>query len=280
MTGRSRPESPARHSQPTRAPGRGSLHSAPVALLREALPKPVLQTLVRTRPLLYRGDAVRCPCCNRTFRSFLTHRGVANVRCPSCGSMERHRLLTLWWRAHPEFLAGVRRILHLAPETPLTRYLSNLPGVEYLTADLDSPLAAIHCDIQDLPLRDGFFDLVVCNHVLEHIPDDRLAMRELHRVLSPGGRAIVMCPVARDRDTTLEDATVTTREQRLAVYGQEDHVRLYGADYGDRLREAGFTLVIDRFLASLDDATLERHALRRRHDLFEADDIYVAHKPS
>jgi SAM-dependent methyltransferase len=191
--------------------------------------------------------------------------------------MERHRIISLWLDAHPEVLAAAGRVLHIAPEPPLTARLV-AHAVQYVTADLNSRLAALHCDIQDLPLRDDWFDLVVCNHVLEHVPDDRQAMRELYRVLSPGGRAIVMCPIARGRTQTLEDDAIRTPAERLAVYGQEDHARLYGSDYADRLTEAGFRVEVDRFLETLDEPTSRRHVLRRSDDMFETDDIYVAVK--
>jgi SAM-dependent methyltransferase len=230
------------------------------------------------RPLLYRGDQVQCPCCGGTFDRFMTHRGVPNVRCPRCGSMERHRLLWLWLDRHPEFLRGARRVLHIAPEPPLRRRFDG-DRVQYITADLASPYASVHCDIQDLPFKDGWFDLVVCNHVLEHIPDDRLALSELHRVQTPGGRAILLCPIATGLAETLEDPAVHTPAQRLATYGQEDHARLYGSDYPDRIRDAGFDVDVVDFLAELDPDTIERHAVRRRSDLFDTDTLYLASKP-
>lgn len=249
---------------------------AVVGRMLDALPATARYELLwHTRPMLYRGDAVRCPCCQTGFSRFMRHRGVPNVRCPRCGSMERHRLLWLWLDAHPEFGAGVRRVLHMAPEPPLRRRFDT-SGVNYITADLASPLAAIHCDIQDLPFRDAWFDLVICNHVLEHIPDDRLALRELRRVLADRGRAILLCPIARGRTETFEDPEVTAPEQRLAAYGQEDHARLYGADYADRVREAGFELEVIDYLSELDSATIERHALRRADDVFEPDTLYLA----
>jgi SAM-dependent methyltransferase len=233
------------------------------------------ELLWHTRPMLYRDNAVECPCCRTSFSRFMTHRGVPNVRCPRCGSMERHRLLWLWLDAHLEFSDGVSRVLHIAPEPPLRRRFDT-PGRSYITADLSSPLAAIHCDVSDLPFRDAWFDLVICNHVLEHVADDRVAMRELRRVLAERGRAILLSPIARGRTTTVSEPGLNTPERRLEIYGQEDHTRLYGADYADRIREAGFELDVVDFLAEFDRATIERHALERAHDLFEPDTLYLA----
>jgi Methyltransferase domain/Glycosyl transferase family group 2 len=227
---------------------------------------------------LYRGDAFACPCCGGTFRRLVTHRGAPNVRCPRCGSMERHRLLWLYLQQRTDLFSEHRRLLHIAPERSFRRLLRRLPTIEYVGADLNSPLADIHCDIQALPFDDASFDILICNHVLEHVPDDRRAMSELVRVLAPGGWAILMCPIARGRTVTLADPTVATPEDALRVYGQEDHARLYGADYRARLEQAGFRVLVDRFLDDLAPETIERYCLRRKNDVFEDDDIYVGYR--
>jgi|GEM_PF-91207 len=227
------------------------------------------------RTPLYRGNRVACPCCGGRFRKLITHRGVADARCPRCGSMERHRLLWLYLQQRTDLHTRRHRVLHLAPETAIQRLLKRLPNIDYVSADLASPLADVHCDVQSLPFEDASFDVVICNHVLEHIPDDRRAMAELARVTARGGFAVLMCPVARDRATTLEDPSVTTPQDALRVYSQEDHVRLYGADYRDRLEAAGFAITIDRFLDELDDEVIERYKLRSVHAVFDEDHIYI-----
>ncbi|MGH2941737.1 MAG: methyltransferase domain-containing protein, partial [Solirubrobacteraceae bacterium] len=224
---------------------------------------------------LYRGGDVTCPCCGGTFRRLVTHRDVPDVRCPSCGSMERHRLLWLYLQQRTDVHTQRYRVLHLAPELSIQRLLRRLPNIDYVSADLAAPLADVHCDIQALPFEDDGFDVVICNHVLEHIPDDRRAMSELARVTAPGGWAVLMCPIARDRAATLTDESVKTPADALRVYGQEDHVRLYGADYRDRLAEAGFDVIVERFLDELPPEVIQRYRLRRRDDLFEQDDIYI-----
>ena len=125
--------------------------------------------------------------------------------------MERHRMLTLWLDEQPWAQTSGLRILHIAPEPVLQQRLKKLPGVRYFSADIASPLADEHFSVTAIPYPAGSFDLVLCNHVLEHVDDDALAIRELHRVLAPGGRAILMCPIGRDRQETLEDPTKTTR---------------------------------------------------------------------
>lgn len=149
-----------------------------------------------------------------------------------------------------------RRLLHFAPEPAFQRLLQAKSNIEYVSADLDSPLADHQVDIQDLPFPDESFDALLCLHVLEHVEDDRRAMRELWRVLRHDGWAIIMVPLHGGMIETLEDAAATTPEQRLRAYGQANHLRLYGLDYADRLREAGFEVEAHAYATELGgDAT-------------------------
>jgi SAM-dependent methyltransferase len=228
------------------------------------------------RPLLYRGDRVECPCCGGRFDRMVTHRGHPNVRCPRCGSMERHRLLWSFLRDRTDLLTRPQRLVHFAPEWPFLRLLKRQSHLDYVTADLESRLARDHFDIQDIPYPDASADAILCNHVLEHIPDDRAAIAGLHRILKPGGWAILMVPIGRGVAHTFSDPAVTTPEQRLATYGQEDHVRLYGADYPDRLREAGFDVASYRLHDLADEREIARLALGRVDPFFDDDEIFVA----
>jgi SAM-dependent methyltransferase len=240
--------------------------------LKERLPPPVRAPLARTyiagrqryrhvkARALYAGDDVECPCCGSTFRRFGPL--VFDDRmCWTCGSLERDRLLWLLLDRRPEMLAPGLRILHVAPERALGARLRALPGVRYVAGDLDARYAEHRIDVTALGFPDDSFDAVLCNHVLEHVPDDRRAMRELRRVLAPGGWAILLVPLAR-RPTTDEDATVTDRHDRTVRFGQHDHVRQYGWDYVDRLREAGFEVTEERLEPDLGEALVQRHSLR------------------
>jgi methyltransferase family protein len=201
-----------------------------------------------------RGEARECPCCGGRFRrmSRLLISGWGGI-CPRCRSHRRHRAIALLF-ARGE-LPG-RRLLHFAPEPLLDPVFQRLPEVERVTADLHAP-ADLRLDITDMDLPDSSFDLVLCSHVLEHVPDDRAAMRELHRVLADGGLALVLVPY-RPAVTTYEDASITAPVDRMVAFGQQDHVRIYGNDLADRLRESGFD-VDDRTAAELfDAATVER----------------------
>src|SRR3954451_23657621 len=227
----------------------------------------------RLRLAIYRGDRVECPCCGGRFSRFmpgLSHR--ATRVCPRCGAQERHRALWLYMRERTDLTGRDISILHWAPEYALQRSLSQLPNAFYVSADLDGDEAMQHMDITDVPFKDGSFDLIVCVHVLEHVPDDRRAIREMVRVLKPGGVALLLVPIVLEQPT-LEDPAIVTPEQRKEAYWQEDHVRLYGADFPERLREEGFEVTVDRWVRGLDRQTLERYGL------FPLEDVYVATKP-
>lgn len=159
-------------------------------------------------------------------------------------------------------------MLHVAPEYTLSRRLRALANLNYLSIDLSSHRAMRKMDLTALDLDDASLDVILCSHVLEHIPDDRLAMRELHRVLRPGGWAILQVPLDPERALTYEDASITDPAERLAHFGQEDHVRIYGRDYPDRLREAGFTVVEDDFAATLALEQCRRMDIRATETIF------------
>ena len=217
------------------------------------IPRPVLQRIagwaVPVAGLFYkyrRRGGVECPVCGAKYRKFLPYGYVQprpNALCPKCLSLERHRLLWLYLTRETDLLTAFPRTLHIAPEVCIMRHLKphfkSHPG-QYVTADLESPLADLHFDVQQIPLADGSVDVVICNHIMEHVADDRRAMRELHRVLKPGGWGIVLSPVDRDYEQTYEDDSITDPDERTRIFGQYDHRRIYGADYADRLRQAGF----------------------------------------
>lgn len=182
-----------------------------------------------------------CPVCEQAFRKFLPS-GVKprpDAKCPGCGALERHRLAWLYLRLNTNLFDGKpKRMLHLAPEPAFESRFRELVGEGYLSADIEASAAMVQMDISDIRYPDESFDIVYCSHVLEHVPDDRRAMRELHRVLKNDGWAIIDVPIMLER--TIEDPTLTDPAERTRRFGQPDHVRAYGNDYLDRLREAGF----------------------------------------
>lgn len=217
--------------------------------------------------LFLRGRRFRCPVCGHGFRRMLPYGYVTqrkNALCPSCLSLERHRLLWLYLERETDLLREHPRLLHVAPEVCLIKHLKRhykACAERYVTADLESPLADLHFDIQHIPLPDASFDAVFCNHILEHVADDRLALRELFRILRPGGWGVVLSPVDYDRAATYEDDTVTDPAERTRLFGQYDHRRLYGRDYTDRLRQAGFEAEEIDYRLRLDPEERRRFAL-------------------
>ncbi len=196
---------------------------------------------------------VECPCCGwqgKAFLSFGASEVRANALCPRCCALERHRLYYLYLK---KVLPKDRpiRVLHFAPENVLTKLFRAYPNVDYLSADLAAGSAMQQADLMQLQFGDNAFDVIFCAHVLEHVPSDLQAMRELRRVLRPGGFAILQVPIHTDRAITFEDEKIVDPAERERVFGQRDHVRIYGTDYAERLRTAGFTVRIDRFAEAL-----------------------------
>ena len=206
--------------------------------------------------LAFVGRKRRCPLCGGGFRRFLPYGYVAQrgeALCPRCLSLERHRMIWLWIERTSDMLTTLPTLLHIAPEPSLRRHFRRAYGSSkrYITADLESPLADMHFDVQHIPLEDCSVDVIICNHLLEHVEDDRLAMRELHRIMRPGGWGIMLVPEDRSLKVTFEDDTITDSEERTRIFGQYDHRRIYGRDYDERLREAGFEVERIAFEQSL-----------------------------
>ena len=198
-----------------------------------------VRNVLRHRP--YSGSGRFCPICRKNSSRF----GDAgspprlDTRCMYCGSAERHRFT--WWYLENKtdlFDGRAKRVLHVAPELHIGNHLKKRLGSGYLSADLMNPRAMVKMDITNIQYPDDSFDVIYCSHVLEHVIDDRRAMREFRRVMRPDGWALLLVPITVEK--TFEDPSVTEPAERLRVFGQEDHVRCYGPDYFDRLEESGF----------------------------------------
>ena len=221
------------------------------------------------RPLLafwLRGDRFTDPVDGRRFRTFLPYGYETprdNVLSPSTLSLERHRLLWLYLTRETGFFTDPLRVLHFAPEQAFYHRFRKQENLEYLTTDLNSPLADVKADICDLPFESDRFDVILCNHVLEHIPEDRKALSELFRVMRPGGWGIFQVPQDLSRESTFEDPGITDPEERRRVFGQYDHVRVYGRDYFDILREAGFEVTAVDYTGTLGPEAIDRYRLAK-----------------
>jgi len=185
-----------------------------------------------------------------------------NALCPQCLSLERHRLLWLYLKERTSFFNKPLRVLHVAPERCFLHRFEKLRNLDYITADLESPLARIKMDIHQIPFRDNSFDVILCNHVLEHVEDDIHAMKELYRVLKKGGWAIMQVPfMGKNLAETFEDPTIKDSVTREKKYGQRDHVRIYGKDFPQRLENAGFTVKQDQYVMHMGLDRIKKHAL-------------------
>lgn len=234
------------------------------------IPRPWLIKLsYLARPILalyLKGSKYTDPIDGKSFRKFLPYGYGAqrpNVLSPSTLSLERHRLLWLYLKNQTTFFKSTHpiKVLHMAPEQCFLKRFKKLSHINLITADLYSPIVDIKADICALPFDDNEFDMVFCNHVLEHIEDDHLAMSELYRVLKPEGTGIFQIPQDYSRSTTYEDFNITSKEERAKHFGQYDHVRVYGGDYFDRLRAVGFKVEEVNYNDTLSPAEVNKYRL-------------------
>ena len=214
--------------------------------------------------LYYRGDTYEDPIDGKSFRSFLPYgyeNPRENVLSPSTLSLERHRLLWLFLKERTNFFTAPLHVLHFAPEQAFYKRFKKLNNLTYVTTDLNSPLADVKADICNLPFEDNTFDVILCNHVLEHIPNDTKAMKELYRVLKPGGWGVFQIPQDLSREFTFEDDSIVDKVERAKIFGQYDHVRIYGRDYFSKLRSVGFKVNEVDFTKELNQEKITRYRL-------------------
>lgn len=267
------------------APAATGLRNLGRRVLGRTPPPPSTHLLVPGPELLDdHGAGARCPMCGTVADSFLPYGVKAprpDCRCPGCNSLERHRLVWLFFGLHTDLFAGLRAeagpdrapwptrtLLHVAPEPPMEDRLTQLPDLQYLSADLEPGKAMVTMDITAIDRPDETFDVIYASHVLEHIPDDVQAMRELRRVLKPDGWAVLEVPI--HGPTTREDPTVTDPKERARLFGQHDHVRMYGHDgeYERRLRAAGFDVTVVALTDEIGAAASRRFRLRPGEDVY------------
>jgi SAM-dependent methyltransferase len=207
-----------------------------------------------------------------SYGSSIAHR--ENVLCPGDLTLERHRLMWLYLKNETNFFTTQKlKVLHIAPEQCFHSIFKKQSNLNYLTGDLLSPIADIHFDLHDIPLEENRFDVVICNHVLEHVEDAKQCMSELYRVLKPGGFGIMQVPQDRTRTITYEDPTITSPEEREKHFWQYDHVRLFGRDYPQWIEKAGFQVKEYRLADSFSEAQIDKFRISMDEIL------YIASKP-
>jgi SAM-dependent methyltransferase len=206
---------------------------------------------------LNNGDNVECPVCLSHYSKFLPYGRIAraNALCPNCLALERHRLMWLYLKEQTGFFTEKLKVLHIAPEHCFIDRFEVLPNLEYITGDIESPLAKVKMDVHKIPFPDNTFDVVFCNHVLEHVEDDLKACAEFNRVLKPTGWGILQSPVYDPAE-------------RERLFGQRDHVRKFGLDYAERLRKSGLIIEENQFVKEIPEEKLQRFALAPDEVLF------------
>ncbi len=249
--------------------------------LLNKLPRPLLIRLSypfkMVAPFLFKGNNVECPVCEKSFSKFLSYGSETahreGVLCPYDLTLERHRLMWLYLKDHSDFLSAKQlKVLHIAPEQCFHKRFKQQKNLDYLTADIESPIADMHFDLHDIPLEDNQFDVVFCNHVMEHVQDAKRCMSELYRVMKPGGWAIMQVPQDFSRETTYEDWSITTPEDREKHFWQKDHVRLFGRDYPQWLESVGFRVECFDKEKEIGAERIERYRLQKEEVL------YIIHK--
>jgi SAM-dependent methyltransferase len=254
------------------------LKQAIIQLLPNYLVVTLRQIHYFVRGIYYWGGKYQCPCCQTHLRRFISGGVIprSHAQCPRCGSLERHRLLFLYLQQKTDFFNQHLCVLDVAPTYYLQQKFRQYPHLDYLSSSLDDPWAMTNMNIMALPIPDNHFDCILCYHVLEHVADDIQAMKELYRVLKPEGWAILQSPVDMSRETTLEDPRITSPEARRDLFGQDDHVRVYGRDYVERLTKAGFSVTSDSFVQQLPDTMIEKFGLMKEEVLFVCKKSFIS----
>lgn len=224
-------------------------------LLKQIFPHRFLKQFKLTvRKIRYVGNKYNCPVCKSNVRQWkplgydlpviiekqIVGGGYRLAMCPVCESSDRIRLLYLFLKNRTNIFSENIKLLHIAPEPSLEFIFKHQDNIDYLTTDMAPEMVMEQMDITNIKYPENNFDAIICNHVLEHINDDLKAMKELYRVLKPGGWVILQVPFSKILEKTFEDLSITTPEDREQFFGQADHVRIYGKDYATRLKQAGF----------------------------------------
>lgn len=244
------------------------------SFLLNKIPRPMLINLsIFLRPLIYqffKGNNFTDPIDGKSYRKFLPYgygKQRENALSPGTLSLERHRQMWLYLQYETDFFTKNYKVLHIAPEQEFLRKFKKMKNLDYTSADLFSPIVDVKADILDLPFESESFDVVICNHVLEHIEDDRKAMSELYRVMKKGGWGILQVPMKNSLEKTYEDFSITEPKERQKHFGQYDHVRWYGMDYFDRLKSVGFDAEANFYSQRYSDADIKRFGLNRNEIL-------------
>jgi predicted SAM-dependent methyltransferase len=201
--------------------------------------------------------------------------GLRNAKCPNCKSSDRDRLIYLFIKNKTNLLKSLEKInlLHVAPEVGLQKIIKSNKNINYVSMDKSSHLAEHHMDIENIEFEDNYFEVVIANHVFEHVSNDKKAMKEIYRVMKPEGWAILQVPISMKLKNTYEDSSITNPEERIKAFGQNDHIRIYGKDYKNKLSDVGFEVKVSYF--GRDEITKEDC---ERYGINDAEAVYFCVK--
>jgi SAM-dependent methyltransferase len=245
--------------------------------LLRTIPRPILiqfsLIFSKIAPIVYYGKAYEDPISGKTYRKFLPYGygGRAkrdNVLCPGSLSLERHRLLWLYLKNKTDFFTTKHKLLHIAPEQCFYKLFRAMPNLDYTTGDYNSPIADVHFDLHHAPFEDNTFDVIFCNHVLEHVENAEQCISELYRMMKPGGFGIFQIPQDVNRYETYEDKSIVSEKDREIHFWQKDHVRLFGLDYKDKLAAAGFKVTVEDYTKEISPELVERYRLPKGELLY------------
>lgn len=247
-----------------------------ISWVLRSIPRKIIQLfahrLLKIYSLFLKGNKVYCPVCDHSFSKFLPYGRLnprENALCPSCLSLERHRLMHLFLKQETDFYTSKPKVLHIAPEYCFIERFESYLGDKYITADIESPLAKVKMDLHDIPFEENAFDVVFCNHVMEHVNDDVRCMQEIRRVLKPSGFALIQSPQRYDLESTYEDPSITDPKEREIHFLQDDHLRIYGRDYGKVLQNSGFQVHEVNMISKLGITESQKMALPMEEIIYQ-----------
>ena len=239
--------------------------------LLNKIPRPLLiKASILARPLIvlfFKGNQFTDPIDGKSYRKFLPYgygKQRENALSPGTLSLERHRQMWLYLQNETDFFTKNYKVLHIAPEQEFLRKFKKMKNLDYISADLYSPIVDVKADILDLPFENESFDIVFCNHVLEHIEDDRKAMSEMYRVMKKGGWGIFQVPMKNSLEKSYEDFSIKDPKEKQKHFGQYDHVRWYGMDYFERLKSVGFEVDINFYSRTFSREERKKYALMEK----------------
>jgi SAM-dependent methyltransferase len=225
----------------------------------------------------YRGNSVLCPCCKSSFSEFAPFGDSRrkNAWCPNCQGLERHRLLWKYFEEKTNLYSHPLKVLHVAPEDIFFNHFKQQKNIDYYPVDIFPhlyPKGTTYLDILDHEIPDNSFDVIICNHVFQYIEDDKKAIKNIYKLMKPGGWGIMQVPIDTTKKVTYEDSSITDPLEREKAFGLKEHVRYYSYDYADRLREAGFKVTVDDYTSKFSDEEIYKYGF------WKGDSIYYCTK--